>query len=96
MIAYIPNIAIFLGGYFTQLENPLTIILEPNTNNYIYLERDGATLDIIAYARPKRYIAEGARTFNKLCIAKITTNAEDVTDIEYYRINNGYNDYAFH
>ena len=96
LVVYIPNIAIFLGGYFTQLENPLTVVLEPNTNNYIYLERDGATLEILAYARPKRYIAEGARTFNKICVARIATNAEDVTDIEYYRINNGYNDYAFH
>lgn len=96
LIAYVPNIAIFLGGYFTQLENPLTVVLLPNTNNYIYLERDGATLEIKAYTSKKHYIAEGARTFNKICIAKITTNGDDVTDIEYYRINNGYNDYDFH
>jgi hypothetical protein len=96
LIAYIPNIGIFLGGYFSQLENPMPVVLYPDADNYIYMERDPETLEIIAYASTKRFIYEGTRTFNRICIAKINTFNSGINSLVYYRINTGDNDYSFH
>jgi hypothetical protein len=78
------------------MDNPITVTLFPSANNYIYLERDGNTKEIKAYASTKKYIEEGTRVFSKLLIALAVTNEEDVTSITYYHINNGYNDYSYH
>ena len=95
LIAYIPNVALFLGGYFSQLENPIPVVLFPECKNYVYMERDPETLEIVAYASKKRFMKEGAKTFNKICIARITTNSDSIIGMVYYRINIGYNDYTF-
>jgi hypothetical protein len=73
----------------------MAVVLYPDCDNYIYMERDPETLEITAYASKKKFISEGARTFNKICIAKIVTYNDGITGLEYYRINNGYNDYTF-
>ena len=96
LILYVPALTLFLGGYCTQMDNPITVTLFPSANNYIYLERDGNTKEIKAYASTKKYIEEGTRVFSKLLIALAVTNEEDVTSITYYHINNGYNDYSYH
>jgi hypothetical protein len=59
------------------------------------MERDPETLEIVAYASKKRFMKEGAKTFNKICIAQITTNSDSIIGMVYYRINIGYNDYTF-
>ena len=81
---------------YSQMENPLAVILEPNTVNYIYLERDGETREIVATKSTKKMINEGARTFRKILIAAVTTDDDSVTGIVYYHINIGYNDYKYH
>ena len=96
LVLYVPNVALFLGGYFTQLDNPIAVNLYPGCNNYIYIERNPVSKEIIATASKKKYIEEGARSFSKLLIACATTNEEDVTAITYYHLNNGYNDYVYH
>ena len=94
LVVYTPNIGIFLGGYYTQLKNPIAIVLEPSATNYIYLERNQETLELVGFASKKKMIGDGAKVFNRICIAKIITNSDDVISIEYYKINIGYNDYA--
>lgn len=97
LIAYIPNIPIFIGGYFSIIENPIAVTLNPNSENYIYLERDSQDREkIIATVETVATIQEGDRVFSKILLAKITTDNANMIDVQYYRINNGYNDYTFH
>lgn len=96
LIAYIPSIPIFLGGYFEVIQNPIAVNLQPNTNNYIYLERDSSTKELKAYALTTKDIEEGSKQFSRILLARILTNEANPIETEYYRINTGYNDYTFH
>ena len=96
LVIYVPAVNIFLGGFYSQMESPLTVTLEPNSVNYIYLERNGETREIIATKSTKKMINEGARTFRKILLAAVTTDDDSVTGIVYYHINIGYNDYKYH
>ena len=51
LVAYIPSIPIFLGGYFSIIENPIPITLKPNSDNYIYIERDSNVFNKILCAK---------------------------------------------
>ena len=96
LVAYIPSIPIFLGGYFSIIENPIPITLKPNSDNYIYIERDSNDrTSIIASSSTTRTINEGDKVFNKILCAKVTTDSANMISVEYYRINTGYNDYSF-
>ena len=96
LVAYIPSIPIFLGGYFSIIENPIPVTLKPNSDNYIYIERDNNDrTSIIASSSTTRTINEGDKVFNKILCAKCTTNDSSIISVEYYRINTGYNDYSF-
>ena len=96
LVAYIPSIPIFLGGYFSIIENPIPVTLQPNSDNYIYIERDSNDrTKIIASSSTTRTINEGDKVFNKILCAKVTTDSANMTAVEYYRINTGYNDYSF-
>ena len=96
LVAYIPSIPIFLGGYFSIIENPIPVTLKPNSDNYIYIERDSNDrTSIIASSSTTRTINEGDKVFNKILCAKCTTNDSSIISVEYYRINTGYNDYSF-
>ena len=96
LVAYIPSIPIFLGGYFSIIENPIPVTLKPNSDNYIYIERDSNDrTNIIASSSTTRTINEGDKVFNKILCAKVTTDSANMTAVEYYRINTGYNDYSF-
>ena len=96
LVAYIPSIPIFLGGYFSIIENPIPVTLKPNSDNYIYIERDSNDrTNIIASSSTTRTINEGDKVFNKILCAKCTTNDSSIISVEYYRINTGYNDYSF-
>lgn len=96
LICYIPNIPIFLGGYFSVLNEVLSVDLKPNTNNYIYLERDLNTNQLKAYASTTKDIEEGSKQFSRILLARILTNEANPIETEYYRINTGYNDYTFY
>lgn len=97
LICYIPNIPIFLGGYFSVIENPIQVILKANSKNYIYLERDPSNRkNIIATSATDLTITEGSRQFSKICVACVTTDDANPINVEYYRINTGYNDYTFY
>lgn len=96
LVCYIPNIPIFLGGYFSVIENPIQVILKANSKNYIYLERDPSNRkNIIATSSTDLTIAEGSKQFSKICVACVTTDDSNPIDVKYYRINTGYNDYTF-
>ena len=95
LVCYIPTINIFLGGYYTVIANPIEVVLQANTNNYIYLERGEDRDTINAYATTTNLYYEGQRLFNKICVARCTTDSANITDVEYYRINIGYNDYVW-
>ena len=96
LVAYIPSIPIFLGGYFSIIENPIPVTLQPNSDNYIYIERDSNDrTKIIASSSTTRTINEGDKVFNKILCAKVTTDSANMISVEYYRINTGYNDYSF-
>jgi len=96
LVCYIPNIPIFLGGYFSVIENPIEVILKANSKNYIYLERDPSNRkNIIATSSTDLTITEGSKQFSKICVACVTTDDANPIDVEYYRINTGYNSYTF-
>lgn len=95
LVCYIPNIPIFLGGYFSVLNEVLSVTLKPNINNYIYLERDLNTNQLKAYASTTKDIEEGSKQFNRILLARVLTDSANPIETEYYRINTGYNDYTF-
>ena len=95
LVCYIPNIPIFLGGYFSVLNEVLSVNLQPSTNNYIYLERDLDTNQLKAYSSITKDIEEGSKQFNRILLARVLTNEANPIETEYYRINTGYNDYTF-
>lgn len=96
LIAYVPSIPIFLGGYFEVIQNPIAVNLQPNTNNYIYLERDSSTKKLKAYASTTKDIEEGSKQFSRILLARVLTDSANPIETEYYRINTGYNDYIFY
>lgn len=96
LTAIIPVMSIFLGGYFSKIEQTISTSLKANTTNYIYLERDSNDRTRINVSVSSTLtIAEGSRQFNRICIAAITTNSTSATNTKIYRINTGYNDYLF-
>ena len=95
LICYIPSTNIFLGGYYTAITNSIIVNLTANADNYIYLERGDDRDTINAYATTEQLYYEGQRLFSKICVAKITTDEANITNVEYYRINIGYNDYIW-
>lgn len=95
LICYVPSIPIFLGGYFEVIQNPISVNLKPNTNNYIYLERDSNTNQLKAYALTTKDIEEGSKQFSRILLARVLTDSANPIETEYYRINTGYNDYTF-
>ena len=95
LVGYVPSTNIFLGGYYTVIQNPIQFTCTPNANNYIYLERGIDRDTINVQVSTSLHIQEGERMFSRICIAKITTNGETLTNVEYYRINIGYNDYVW-
>nr|DAT64625.1 MAG TPA: chromosome segregation ATPase [Caudoviricetes sp.] len=96
LVMYLPSTAIFLGGYYSQTNNPIPIKLIPNAKNFIYVDRDPDTRELKVIALKEKLYAEGERTFSRILIAEADTDTDSVTNILYYRINNGYNDYVWH
>lgn len=96
LVVYIPSTALFLGGYYSQIDNPIPIKLIPNTKNFIYVERDPNTREIKGSALEERVYADGARTFSRILIAEADTDGDSVTNILYHKVNIGYNDYTWH
>ena len=96
LVIYIPSTAIFLGGYYSQIDNPIPITLIPNAKNFVYVERDPNTREIKGSVLTERLYADGAKTFSKILIAEADTDSDSVTNILYHKINIGYNDYAWH
>ena len=95
LVCYVPTTNIFLGGYYTVIENPIEVTLQANADNYIYLERGEDRDTINAYSTTSQLFYEGERLFSTICIAKCTTDSQRTTSVTYYRINIGYNDYVW-
>ena len=95
LLGYVPSTNIFLGGYYTVIQNPIQLNCIANNDNYVYLERGEDRDTINAIVSTTLYQEEGERMFSRICIAKITCNSETITAVEYYRINIGYNDYIW-
>lgn len=95
-VGYIPAIPIFLGGYFSIIEEPIAIEFTPSQHNYIYLQRDpNDKTNIICEISDKLTIQEGEKMFSRICVADINCDASQITDVTYYHINIGYNDYKW-
>ena len=99
-----------IGGYWSELIDPIEIDLYPNLNsntpgsvegyndgNYIYLERDpNDRHNLIPSCTNQRIIYESNPVFNKILLAKIETDEEKpINTMIYYRNNIGYNKYTF-
>lgn len=106
----IPSGHYFLGGYWSEILDPIEVLLEPNLNsttpnsspgykdgNYIYLERDPEDRHtLIASSSKQRIIYDGDAMFNKILVAKVETDEEKPINVMvYYRNNIGYNRYSF-
>ena len=110
LVCYIPAIPIFLGGYYSMMQETIEITLQPNLNkdrphssdgyydaNYVYLQRDpDDRTKITASTMPIRIITEGETVFQKILVAAIQTDEEKPIDTRFYTINTGYNDWKFH
>lgn len=109
LVAYIPSTAIFLGGYYSVIENPIPVTLTPNLNssrsgatngyndgNYIYLSRDSNDRDkLITQVLPQNIFPSGSKQFSKILIAKIETDSNKAIKTTYYTVNTGFNSYKF-
>ncbi len=99
-----------LGGYWSELLEPIEVELYPNLNsntpgsvegyndgNYIYLERDpNDRHNLIPSCTNQKIIYESNPVFNKILLAKIETDEEKpINTMIYYRNNIGYNKYTF-
>jgi len=94
---FVPAIGIFLGGYYSEMESAVEVPLQANTINYIYMERPkDSRYEIDCFSDTRQMIPIGSRQFSRILVAKIITDGEGPTDIEYYHVNTGYNDYMFH
>ena len=94
---FVPAIDIFLGGYYSEMLEAVEVPLVGNATNYIYMERPKDSRDKInCFADTTQMIPVGSRQFSRILVAKIVTDDEGPTDITYYHVNTGYNDYMFH
>lgn len=97
---FISNPGANANTYYMYLQSSQGLIAYvpsiPNTNNYIYLERDSSTKELKAYASTTKDIEEGSKQFSRILLARILTNEANPIETEYYRINTGYNDYTFY
>ena len=100
LVANIPPVEVFLGGYYTRLKNGRQVTgLTPNTKNYIFMERspwnDRTENGIKITKSTTKTIPIGADVFNKMCIAVVRTNADKAKDTISYHINTGENSWKF-
>lgn len=84
LVAYVLPYPVFIGGYFFPTFTQAAVPLQPNTDNYIYLERVGSTTskrgDVVVTRKDEELPNSAAR----ILIARITTNAENVTASKPY------------
>lgn len=87
LLATIPEIYIFLGGYCSLI--PESIINIPsNKTSYIYLVRNRENRDLIDITVRETTIGvEGENAFNRILIVKYVTNATVITSITHYPVS---------
>lgn len=84
LVAYLQSTPIFLGGYFSTVD-ARGITLNPNAENFIYLERDSVDRKKVNVLVSNKKIG-GEKGFNRVLISKITTNASNITSQEDYPV----------
>ena len=80
--ASIVSYPITLGGYYSYSGN-IEVALNSNTDNYIFLSRDKIDPQKINVTVESTYQAPG---FNRICIARLTTNEDSIIDQELYKL----------
>lgn len=86
LVAYLSEMPIFLGGYFSVCE-AREISLMPNCNNYIYLSRDRIDRQKInIYVKNKQFGQDGETAFNRILVARIRTNSANAIETQYYNV----------
>ena len=101
LIAFIPPLEIFLGGYHSITETGMEVVLQPNKDNFIYLKRvngDRTAAGIVAEVDAEStepMIPPGTSVFDKICIAKVTTDADKPIATKIYTVNTGDNAWKF-
>ena len=104
LIAQIPSMDIFIGGYYTHItsgENT-RVKLKANATNYIYARR-GKKEDGTPDRNKVEFFNEitepvltpGMSSFNKLLLAKIKTDEHKPVSTKIYTINTRYNSWKF-
>lgn len=83
LVAYLSSFPVFLGGYYSNIPQS-EIVLKPNTDNYIYVERGpNGRSDLQVTTDTLRR----GNTSNRLCIAKVTTAEAIITSSETYAVD---------
>lgn len=86
LVAYLSEMPIFLGGYFSVCD-AREITLMPNSDNYIYLSRDRVDRQKInIYVKNKQFGQDGETAFNRILVARIRTNSANAIETQYYNV----------
>jgi hypothetical protein len=105
LVAQIPSMDIFLGGYYTHITSgteETRVNLKANATNYIYARRgkkaDGSPdRDKVEFFKEttEPVLIPGMSGFNKILLAKIKTDEHKPVSTKIYTINTGYNSWKF-
>lgn len=82
LIAYVSEYPIFLGGYYSSIPQS-EVVLQPNADNYIYAQWDAGTRSVVVTTNTTRL----NNTFSRVCLAKVTTNADKVIGSVVYSVD---------
>ena len=86
LVAYLSEMPIFLGGYFSVCA-AREIPLKPDSDNFIYLSRDRVDRQKInIYVKDKQFGQDGETAFNRILVARIRTNSANAIETQYYNI----------
>ena len=86
LVAYLSEMPIFLGGYFSVCD-AREITLMPNSDNYVYLSRDRVDRQKInIYVKKKQFGQDGETAFNRILVARIRTNSANAIETQYYSV----------
>lgn len=87
LVAYSQETPIFLGGYYSVIPAQ-EIVLEAESDNYVYLVRDRANRhNINVLIRKKMFGVKGETAFNRILATRIKTNAAESIEQEYYPLD---------
>jgi microcystin-dependent protein len=82
LVAYLSAFPIFLGGYYSTMATQ-SVVLQPNTDNYIYAARNAADRSLIDVTVSGLQLPS---SFSRVLLAKVTTDASRIVGQVNYAI----------